>query len=201
MKLLIATHNPGKLKEIKQILKNVSYQIIDLNQTDISPNFDIPETGKTFKANAILKAKGFGKKSNILTVADDSGLAIDALNGQPGVHSARFAENNFNTAFKKIFDLLKDIPFNKRTAKFVCIVALYDPNKKDIITFIGETHGWITTSPKGKNNFGYDPIFLSKDLNKTFGQASFKEKNQVSARARAFEKLKQYLSQTKIKQK
>jgi len=197
MKLLVATRNQHKFREIKQILKSIPYRIINLNQLkSISKDLDVRETGKTFKANAILKAKAFSRQANLLTAADDSGLVIDALNGQPGIYSARFANNDFTTAMKKIINQLKHVPFKKRTAKFVCVVALYDPDKKHLTTFTGETHGWITTSPKGNNNFGYDPIFLSQDLNQTFGQASFSQKNQVSARARAFIQLKQFLSPT-----
>ena len=195
MKLLIATQNQAKLKEIKQILTNIPHTLVTPSQTNLPKNFDVPETGKTFKANALLKAKAFAQKTNLFTAADDSGLVIDALNGQPGIHSARFANNDFSTAMKKILIKLEKIPQSQRTAKFVCVIALYHPQKKTTVYFTGETHGWIV-KPKGNNNFGYDPIFLSKDLNITFGQASFKQKNQVSARARAFNQLKTYLSQS-----
>ena len=199
MELLIATRNPDKCKEIKQILKNVSYKIIDLSQTNIPSDFDIPETGETFKANAILKAKGFGEKSQLLTFADDSGLIIDALDGQPGIHSARFAQGDFKTAMQKILKKLTGIPKEKRLAKFVSVLAIYNPQTRKIHTITGECHGWIDFKPKGSHGFGYDPIFLSKDLNKTFGEASLKEKNKISHRAKALAQLKQYLSQTKIK--
>jgi len=199
MELLIATRNPGKLKEIKQALKNLPHKIIDLSQTNIPPDFDILETGKTFKANAILKARGFGKKSQLLTFADDSGLAIDYLNGFPGVNSARFAQKDFKTAMQKILKKLTNIPKEKRLAKFVSVLAIYNPQTKKIHTITGECHGWINFKPKGNHGFGYDPIFLSKDLNKTFGEASLKEKNKISHRAKTLAQLKEYLSQTKIK--
>lgn len=199
MKLLIATRNPGKLKEFQQILKPLDFKLLSLDQIKTLPqDFDIPETGKTFKANAILKAKAYGEKSQLMTVADDSGLMIDYLNGQPGVHSSRFAQGDHQAAMQKILKSLTSLPQSKRTAKFVSVLALYNPQTKKITLFTGESHGWIASKPQGQTGFGYDPIFFSKDLNKTYGQATNQEKNQVSHRAQALKKLKVFLSQLPI---
>lgn len=199
MKLLIATRNPGKLKEFQQILKPLDFKLLSLDQIKTLPqDFDIPETGKTFKANAILKAKAYGEKTQLMTVADDSGLMIDYLNGQPGVHSSRFAQGDHQAAMQKILKSLTSLPQSKRTAKFVSVLALYNPQTKKITLFTGESHGWIASKPQGQTGFGYDPIFFSKDLNKTYGQATNQEKNQVSHRAQALKKLKVFLSQLPI---
>lgn len=199
MKLLIATRNPGKLKEFQQILKSLDFKLLSLDQIKTLPqDFDIPETGKTFKANAILKAKAYGEKTQLMTVADDSGLMIDYLNGQPGVHSSRFAQGDHQAAMQKILKSLTSLPQSKRTAKFVSVLALYNPQTKKITLFTGESHGWIVSKPQGQTGFGYDPIFFSKDLNKTYGQATNQEKNQVSHRAQALKKLKVFLSQLPI---
>lgn len=198
MKLLIATRNPGKLKEFQQILKSLDFKLLSLDQIKTLPqDFDIPETGQTFKANAILKAKAYGEKTQLMTVADDSGLMVDYLNGQPGVHSSRFAQGDHQAAMQKILKSLTSLPQSKRTAKFVSVLALYNPQTKKITLFTGESHGWIASKPQGQTGFGYDPIFFSKDLNKTYGQATNQEKNQVSHRAQALKKLKRYLSPAK----
>jgi len=136
----------------------------------------------------------------MLTVADDSGLAIDALDGQPGIHSARFAQGDFNTAMTKLLNQLKAVKKDDRTAQFISVLALYDPNTKKIITFTGKAHGWITDK-QGKKGFGYDPIFFSKKLKKTFGQASDQEKNKISHRAQTLKKLLVYLSKLEIHEK
>jgi XTP/dITP diphosphohydrolase len=199
MKLLIATRNPGKLKEFQQILKSLDFKLLSLDQIKTLPqDFDIPETGKTFKANAILKAKAYGEKTQLMTVADDSGLMVDYLNGQPGVHSSRFAQGDHQAAMQKILKSLISVPQSKRTAKFVSVLALYNPQTKKITLFTGESHGWIASKPQGQTGFGYDPIFFSKDLNKTYGQATNQEKNQVSHRAQALKKLAAFLSQSPI---
>jgi XTP/dITP diphosphohydrolase len=199
MKLLIATRNPDKLKEFRQILDSANYQLLSLDQIKSIPqDFDVKETGSTFKQNAILKAKTYGQKTQLLTVADDSGLMIDHLRGFPGVNSARFAQGSFQSAMQRILGKLKNVSQSKRTAKFVSLIALYHPQTKETHTFTGECHGWIAPAPQGTRGFGYDPIFLSKDLNKTFGQVSPKQKNQISHRAQALKKLKVFLSQSPI---
>jgi len=195
MKLLIATRNLGKFKEFKKILSPLGYTIINLNQLKTIPlSFEVKETGKTFKANAILKAKTYGSKAKILTLADDSGLIIDHFPDRLGVNSAQFAKGNYKKAQKKIIHLLKYLPSSKRQAHYQICLALYNPQTNKLHTFNAECHGQIADKPQGQHGFGYDPIFLSQALNKTFGQATQTEKNQVSHRAKAIKKLTQFLS-------
>jgi len=193
MKILLASQNQDKLKETQSILQGLSLKVLLPSQVGLSPDFDVAETGKTFKQNAVIKAKAYGDKTKLLSLADDSGLIIDYLNGQPGIHSARFAQGDFSKACQKILKLLKNVPQEKRTARFICTIALYNPQTKVVKTFTGKTQGWIAFKPQGKGGFGYDPIYISNDLNKTFAQASTKEKNKFSHRAQALKKLKNYL--------
>jgi len=195
MKLLIATRNPDKLKEFRQILGSINYQLLSLDQIKSIPqDFDVQETGKTFKANAVLKAKTYGNKAQTLTLADDSGLIIDNLPDQLEVNSAKFAQGNYPQAQKKIIHLLKHLPPSKRQAHYQICLALYNPQTKQLNTFSAQCQGQIAKKPQGQHGFGYDPIFFSPALNKTFGQASRTEKNQVSHRAKALKKLIQFLS-------
>lgn len=192
--LLLATRNKGKLKEYKFLLKGIPQKIIYLNHIpSIDKDFDVEETGNTYKRNATLKATQYGQKANILTIADDSGLEIDALKGQLGIYSGRFANGDFKSACFKILKYLKNTPDNQRTARFVCTIALFDPKTNQTKTFTGESHGLITRKMSGSFGFGYDPIFYSLDLKKTYAKASTKEKNQISQRAKAVLKLKKYL--------
>ncbi len=194
MKLLIATRNINKLKEFKNLLKKLNFTVVSPDEIKSIPStFDVEETGTTFKQNAILKAKGYGQKANFLTLADDSGFAIDFLNGQPGIHSGRFARGNFSKARKHILQLLKSTPTSKRTAQFRCVLALYNPQTKITKTFSGTTHGWISKKEHGTSGFGYDSIFIAKEANKTYAEISQKQKNQISHRAKAFKKLIKYL--------
>jgi XTP/dITP diphosphohydrolase len=193
MKLLLASQNQGKLKELRTLLQDLPLTVIGFNQLKLARKFMVKETGKTFRQNAIIKAKAYAQKTNYLTLAEDSGLMVDVLDGRPGLHSARFAQGNFKAAMKRLLQLIKSVPKPKRTAKFVCVIALYDPKTKRLHTFRGQADGWISFRPLGDGGFGYDPIFVSKSLNKTFAQATPQEKNLVSHRARALKKLKTYL--------
>lgn len=192
--ILLATRNQGKLKEYRQILETLPIKLIGLNDVPtIDKNFDVEETGKSYQENAILKATQYGKKANILTIADDSGLEIDQLKGQLGVYSGRFAQGDFKSARFKILKYLKNVPKHKRDAKFICTIALFDPKIKTVKTFTGESHGLITKTEIGNNGFGYDPIFYSLDLKKTYAESKDEEKNKVSHRSKAVFKLKKYL--------
>ena len=185
---MLATQNKDKLKEFQALLKPLNYQPF------LPPkNLPVLETGQTFKANAVLKAKAYGRFFNLPVIADDSGLCIDYLNGQPGIHSHRFAINGFSAACKKILKLLHHLPQSKRTARFVCCLAYFNPQTKICRVFTGQLKGFIAGKEIGQNGFGYDPIFFSPDLNKTFGQASSVEKNQFSHRAKALKKLLTFL--------
>lgn len=195
MKLLIATRNKNKLKEFQALLTNSPVTLISPDKIPSIPkDFDVPETGATFKANATLKAKTFGKLANLLTLADDSGLCIDYLNGQPGINSARFCNRDFTKAKKHLLQLLKVVSRPNRTAQFTCVLALFDPQTNSTKTFSGTTHGYISDKESGTAGFGYDSIFIPKNSKKTFAQISKQEKNQLSHRALAFKKLINYLT-------
>lgn len=195
IKIILATQNKAKLKEFQVLLQPFNYQPI------LPPkNLSVSETGQTFKVNAILKAKAYGGFFDLPVIADDSGLCIDYLNGQPGVHSHRFANNGFSAARHQLLKLMHHLPQSQRTAKFVCCLAYVNPQTKICRTFTGEAKGFIAGKEIGKNGFGYDPIFFSQDLNKTFGEASLKEKNQFSHRARALKKLLTFLIQSAVPQ-
>lgn len=194
MKLLIATRNSNKFKEFNSLLSGLPFNLISVDQiAKIPKNFHVQESGKTFKANARLKAKGYGKFSNFLTLADDSGFMIDHLDGQPGIHSGRFAHGDFHKARKRILQLLKAVPKSKRTAQFVCVLALYNPKLKKLNTFTGIAPGYISLIEKGDSGFGYDSIFIPENQDKTYAQISEAKKNQISHRALAFKKLAKYL--------
>lgn len=188
MPLLLATDNSNKLKEFQALLNNSYLELIKPPQS-----LTIAETGKTFTANAIIKAKAYAQKFNQPTLADDSGLCIDYLNGQPGIHSHRFAPQGFAAARAKILKLLKGVPKYKRTARFICCLAFFDPKTKLLKTFTGKAEGWINKIEVGNSGFGYDQIFLSKDINKTFGEATLAEKNLYSHRAKALSLLLAWL--------
>lgn len=195
-KLLIATQNPGKIREIKEILKDIPFELKTLN--DINFGEEVPETGRSFKENAILKAKAIGEKAKLLTLAEDSGLEVDALGGRPGILSARYIKGSDEDRYNKLLDELKEIPKERRTARYKAVIAIYNPETKNIETFEGISEGRITEEPRGSNGFGYDPIFFNLDLGKTNGQASLEEKNRVSHRARALNKLKNFLLENKL---
>ena len=191
VKIMLATQNKAKLKEFQALLKPLNYQSFLP-----SKNLPVLETGQTFSANAILKAKAYGRFFGLPVIADDSGLCIDYLNGQPGIHSHRFAVSGFSAARKKILKLMQHLPRSQRAAKFICCLAYLNPQTKICRVFTGEAKGFIAIKEVGRNGFGYDPIFFCPDLNKTFGEASFVEKNQFSHRAKALKKLLTFLKQS-----
>ena len=193
--ILIGTHNKGKIKEISYLLNKKIKKITPFQLNIKSPK----ETGKTFKSNSELKAKYFFKKSNFFTISDDSGLCIDCLNGQPGIHSARWAKKygSFKQAMKKIILLVKNKNINKKIkntkAKFVCSLTFSFSSTKKITT-LGVIHGNISERILGKNGFGYDSIFIPRDSKITFGQMSKKKKILIDHRFLAFKKLKQKIN-------
>ena len=191
-KIVVASSNKNKINEIKEILHD--YDILSLK--DIEFFDDIEETGETFEENSLIKAKAvhnFLKSKNLdyLVMADDSGLCCEALNGQPGVYSARYAGEHGNDKANRD-KLIKELSGKDKTAYFNCTITLYYPNDEYKV-FVGKTYGIIIEKEKGNTGFGYDPIFYSNDLNKTFGEASEEEKNSVSHRGRALEKMKEDL--------
>lgn len=192
MEVVVATRNKDKFKEISEILKNSKIKNISLNCFPEAP--EVEEDGKTFKENAIKKAVVIARFTKRLTVADDSGLEVEALDGAPGVYSARFAgeKARYQDNNEKLLKLLKDIPLKKRKAKFVCCVAIADA--KSIIGVVeGVCRGFIGEKPKGKNGFGYDPIFVVSKRNKTFAELSPEVKNKISHRSKAFAKAKKII--------
>lgn len=192
----MATKNKGKFKEFFGILEDIPYEIITLNK--VSLNFDIKETGKTFKENAVLKAKKYGQKTGFLTLADDSGLCVEHLRGAPGIKSARYITGSDKDRYQYLLNKLKNVPMEKRTAVFISVVVLYDPKTKKLRIAQGRCTGKIAFKPQGTNGFGYDPVFIVDGINKHFAELSFKEKNQVSHRAKALRKIKKCLKNTFI---
>lgn len=189
--LLLATRNSGKIREIKELLAGIPLELKTVDEIGIV--VDVEEEGKTFLENAISKAKVIGRRSNLLTLAEDSGLEVDALGGRPGIYSARYGEGSDLDRINKLLKELRGIPKEKRTARFKVAVAIYDPKTKKVKTFEGVSEGYITEKPIGSNGFGYDPVFFNLDLGKTNAEAALEEKNRVSHRGRALKKAKIFL--------
>ena len=192
--LIVGTNNPGKLREIKDLLPK--------NITIYSPKYfklkSPKESGKSFKENSLIKAKFFSKKANMVCLADDSGLEIDLLNKNPGVFSSRWAgtKGNFDIAIKKVFLELskknKNWKDKRVKARFVCVLSIYWPSGKNI-SKTGKIEGFISSKKKGKNGFGYDPIFIPNKRKITFAQMLPKEKFKIDHRSKAFKKIKKFL--------
>ncbi|MCY7946534.1 XTP/dITP diphosphatase [Bacillus atrophaeus] len=189
---IIATHNPGKVKEFKDILAPKGYDVKSL--ADIGFLEEIEETGHTFEENAVLKAEAVAKAVNKMVIADDSGLSVDNLGGSPGVYSARYAgeQKDDMANINKVLQELKGIEKEQRTARFRCALAVSIPGK-ETKTVEGHVEGYIAEEPKGENGFGYDPIFIVKDKDKTMAELTSDEKNKISHRANALKKLSQLL--------
>jgi XTP/dITP diphosphohydrolase len=190
-KLLIATRNKGKFPEIIEKLKGLDFEFVSLN--DFNNAGDVEETAMTFEGNAIIKAVIFGLRTGCLTLADDSGLEVDALSGRPGVMSARYAEGSDEDRYKKIIEEMENVSDEERTARFKCVVAIYDPENQRIETFEGKVEGVILYEPKGRKGFGYDPIFYVPEIKKTLAEINVGEKNKVDHRGRALERAKKIL--------
>jgi XTP/dITP diphosphohydrolase len=197
-KILVASTNPGKVAELKAMLEaDVKW----VSLADFSDIAEVPEDGLTFTENACKKAIGYAKATDLWTIADDSGLVIDALQGGPGIESARFSgEKNADRTLidhkniAKVLELLEGVPAEKRTARFVCSLCLASP-EEILIEAQGTLEGLITEKEIGENGFGYDPIFLVPHLNKTVAQLTPEEKNAISHRGNATQKLKPLLAQ------
>ncbi len=192
--LLIGTNNKGKLREIKSLLPN-SIKIYSTSNFKLkSP----PENGKTFEENSLVKSKHFSKKTGLTCLADDSGLEIDHLDKKPGIYSARWGgkSGDFSKAIKKVFRELnkkdKNWKNKKIKARFVCALSISYLNKK-IACVVGKVEGRISNQPKGKNGFGYDPIFIPLKKSKTFGEMKPSQKYKMDHRYKAFKKLKKFL--------
>ena len=192
-KLIVASNNDHKIMEIKQILSQFPFEVLSLKEASI--DIDVEETGITFMENAYLKASEIFKIADgNMVLADDSGLSVESLNGAPGIFSARFAGEHGNSKAnnEKLLSILEGESEEQRKAKFICAMVLI-VNEDEIVKVQGEAEGVITAEFRGEEGFGYDPLFFVKEYNKTFAQMSAEEKNAISHRGRALEKLKSQL--------
>jgi XTP/dITP diphosphohydrolase len=186
-KLLVATGNPGKLKELAALFADVPFELVSL--ADVGIDEEVPETGATFEDNAILKAVGYAAMSGMWTVADDSGLEVDVLGGEPGVRSARYAGEDATDAQRiaLLLQNLENVSEDRRQARFRCVMALGRPDRAPEL-FQGACHGIIVRSPIGSRGFGYDPVFLFPELGRTMAELADEEKGRVSHRGIAARK-------------
>jgi len=183
-KFVVATKNKGKLKEIAEILKGMDLQVVSMEQVGV--NEDIEEYGSTFEENALIKAKEVYNRTKELVMADDSGLEVDYLDGAPGIYSSRFAGEGASDEDRnnKLLEMLKNVPFENRKARFVCAIAVILPDESHF-TVRGTFEGYIATEPAGTNGFGYDPLFFLPEYNKTAAQLEACKKHEISHRGKA----------------
>ena len=195
MRVVLASKNQHKLKEISKITEKFGMELV--LQSELGVDIDVEETGTTFEENSLLKAEAVMKATGLPALADDSGIAVDALNGEPGIYSARYGFDDTLDDWGRLLLLLKNtehVPDGQRQAQFVCVITFVTP-QGETIQARGEIHGELTREPAGENGFGYDPIFYYPPLGKTTAELSPEEKNEVSHRANAlklfYEKLKE----------
>lgn len=194
MKIVIATGNVGKMKEIKSIFNNSEYEVVSMKEEGIIA--DVDENGAIFEENALIKAREIAKISGNIVLADDSGLEVDYLNKEPGIYSARYMgeDTPYSVKNANIIERLENVEFEKRTARFVCAVAAVYPDGKELV--VRETmEGYIGYEEKGTNGFGYDPIFYLKEFDKTSAEISLEEKNEISHRGKAFRAIKSLMEE------
>jgi non-canonical purine NTP pyrophosphatase (RdgB/HAM1 family) len=191
VQIVLATRNLKKAKEIKEILKGLKVKFLSLR--DFPAIKEIEEKGNSFSENATIKAKKVTCLTKRISLADDSGLEVDALGGRPGIYSARFAPND-RERNRKLLRLLKNIPASKRGATFRCAVAITTPDGK-VQVVRGKYRGKIAFKEKGREGFGFDPIFIALKYNKTFAELGLEKKNRISHRSRAFRKAEKLLKQ------
>lgn len=191
MRLLVATQNPGKVREYQHLLSDAPLEVVGLQDIGLG-KLDVEETGTTFEENAILKAKTYAQAGKMWTLSDDSGLCVDALDGAPGLYSARYAGKGATDADRrrKLLSEMDSVPDDQRTAQFVCVIAVSSPDGATIHTTEGISRGTITrTESDGTSGFGYDPIFQPDGYTVTFADIPEAEKNQLSHRGRAAQKI------------
>lgn len=196
-KLLLATSNPGKIREYSILLDGLGYKITTLAEQGIAKK--VTESGNSYEQNARLKAITYAKLSRLLTLADDSGVEVDALNGEPGAKSARFAGEAATDADRVnlLLARLNGVPWERRTARFKCVTVIATPEGQSKVCY-GECQGIIALEAKGENGFGYDPIFFLPEIGKTMAELPSEMKNKISHRARASQKARQVLQQLHI---
>ena len=194
MKIILASKNQDKINEIKKILNGTGVLLKTCNDIEIP---EVDETGSTFVENAILKARSASMVTGMASIADDSGIEIEYLNGRPGIKSARYSGENATNEMNniKLLDQLRGVPYEKRKACYRCVmVYMKFPDDPFPIITSGSWNGYITEKPAGKNGFGYDPLFFLPEYNKTSAQISSKEKNRISHRAKALNELQEYFA-------
>lgn len=192
-KLLVASSNSGKIAEIRAHFKDLDFEIVTPFEFDDLG--EVIEDGNSLEENALKKARDRAKKTNLLSLADDTGLEVEYLNGKPGIHSARFAheEASYKENNDKLLELLEGVPYNKRKAQFRTVVAVVDPKEDKEYTVSGYCKGYILNERRGDRGFGYDPLFYIPEFDKTFAEMSVNLKNKISHRADALEKMKKVL--------
>ena len=189
MRLLIATTSPGKFREYRHLLNGLAYELVSLSEVGITQ--EVAETGATYEENALLKAREYAALSGMLTLADDSGLEVDALGGRPGVHSARYASDN-SARIRQLLAEMQNIPAGERSARFQCVIALAWPDGRTEITR-GTCEGQIATEAWGANGFGFDPVFYVPESGLTMAELPEGLKNRISHRARAAQRMRPIL--------
>ena len=191
-KIVFATGNEGKLKEIKEILADFSVEVVSMKEMNIST--DVEENGTTFEENSLIKARAISKLTGLPALADDSGLEVDYLNGEPGIYSARYLGYDTDYEYKNnyIINKLKEAKVNERTARFVCVISLVLPDGREFVKK-GVMEGQIGYEIKGENGFGYDPIFYLPKYGKTSAELSSDEKNKISHRGKALRGMKEVI--------
>jgi XTP/dITP diphosphohydrolase len=194
-RLLLATNNAGKLAEYDSLLEGCGWEVV--TPRDLGLDFDVDETGETYEANATMKARRGAETSGLVTLADDSGLEIEAMGGEPGVRSARFLGENASYAerFAEIQRRLEGLPREQRRARFRCVIAVADPGAGTVRTAEGEVFGLIAEAPAGEGGFGYDPIFWVPQHSATMAELPDHQKNIISHRARATAGARQILKE------
>lgn len=192
-KLLVATHNQGKVAEFAELLQGLDVEWLSLDDAGVTVEVD--ETGTTFRENAVLKAETYAREAGLLTLADDSGLEVDALNGRPGVHTSRFGGEDLDSEerYRLLLERLQRVPWVRRGARFRCVVALATPEGGVLETAEGTIEGRIALAPAGAGGFGYDPVFYIEEQGKTMAQLPADLKNRLSHRARAVTAIKPLL--------
>lgn len=189
-KIIFASHNNGKINEIKEMLAPLGITVLSGNDLNLP---DVEETGNTFEENAYIKALAAAKEQNIPCIADDSGLCVDAIGGRPGVYTARYApERDYNKGMDKLLNELAETRSTNRSAHFSCVIVLAYPNG-DYKSFEGRVDGSIASKKSGQAGFGYDPIFIPTGFNRSFAEFDSEEKNKISHRGRALQKFVEFL--------
>ena len=192
-KLLVATHNKGKVTEFAEMLGDLNLDWLSLD--DIGVTTDVVETGSSFRENALLKAHSYAAETGLLTLADDSGLVVDALNGRPGVYTARYggAGLSHEERYRLLLQNLQEVAWPERTARFCCVIACVAPNGALLGEAEGVCEGMIAQEPKGGGGFGYDPVFYLPDLQQTMAEVDSRVKHQLSHRGRALRQIEPLL--------